>query len=74
MAISEDRKEFLSWCWRYESEDPDTQEWRDELTPEEEELVAGWDRSFNIGFKSLCWKILDHQVAVADDIDCLFDV
>lgn len=63
--ISEERYEQLRWCWGEESEDPDTQEWRDELTSEEAKLVSSWDRSFNLGVKSLCQQILYHECVCA---------
>ena len=31
--------------WERETEDEETWEWRDELTPEEAKLVEGWDKS-----------------------------
>ena len=63
--ISKERYEQLSWLWGEETSDPDTQEWRDELTAEEAELVASWDKSFNLGVKSLCQQILRHEPCVA---------
>ena len=63
--ISENRYEFLSWAWGEESDDPETQEWREELTPEEQAVVASWDKAFNDGVKSLCHQILNHECVIA---------
>jgi hypothetical protein len=40
MAIDEDRLEELQELWERETNDPDTQEWRDDLTGEEQRLVG----------------------------------
>ena len=63
--ISKERWEQLQWFWGEESSDPDTQEWRDELTSEEAALVSSWDRAFNQGVKSLCQQILHHECECA---------
>ena len=63
--ISKNRYEFLSWAWGEESNDPETQEWREELTPEEEALIASWDKAYNIGVKSLCRQILNTECSLA---------
>lgn len=63
--ISKERYELLQWLWGEESEDPDTQEWRSDLTSAEEQLVASWDKSFNLGVKSLCQQILTHEIHCA---------
>lgn len=44
MAISVDREYILSRLWRDETDDPKTQEWREDLTEEEELLVENWER------------------------------
>ncbi len=43
--IAYERKEELSQLWGAESNDPDTQEWRYDLTYEERGLVDSWDNS-----------------------------
>lgn len=63
--ITEKRLEYLQWVWGEESEDPETQDWREDLTIEEQRLVATWDRSFNLGVRSLCQQILEHEVTCA---------
>ncbi|MBD5469120.1 MAG: pentapeptide repeat-containing protein [Lachnospiraceae bacterium] len=42
--IKYERKEELSRLYEKESSDPDTQEWREDLTYEESELVKSWDK------------------------------
>lgn len=65
MEISKERYDLLTWLWGEESDDPETQEWREELTPEEARLVSGWDKAFNLGVKSLCQQILQHEIHCA---------
>ena len=57
--ISQERYDELIWLWGEESNDPDTQEWREELTEEEAALVASWDRSARIEIRKLCEFILE---------------
>lgn len=64
-TISEERYDELSWLWGEESNDPETQEWREELTEDEAKLVASWDKAFNLGVKSLCEQILQHEIHCA---------
>lgn len=59
MVISKERYDYLLWAWGEESEDPETQEWRDELTEAEEMLVSSWDRAARIEIRKLCERILD---------------
>ena len=42
--VKYERKEELSRLFEKESNDPDTQEWREDLTYEESELVESWDK------------------------------
>ena len=50
--ISEKRKEWLLWCWENEVE-PEDEEWRDELTEEEQKLVDSWDGAYASGLAKL---------------------
>ena len=50
--ISEKRRERLLWCWENEVE-PEDEEWRDELTEEEQELVDRWDSGYAEGIVKL---------------------
>ena len=53
--ISEKRKERLLWCWENEVY-PEDEEWRDELTEEEQELVDSWDAGYAGGLAKLVDK------------------
>lgn len=55
--ITEERREYLLWAWSEETNDPETEEWREELTPEEEELVKGWDKGYESGLAQLCGRM-----------------
>jgi len=35
--------------WEHETNDPETEEWRDDLTPQEAQIVAVWDDGFDHG-------------------------
>ena len=37
--MDKERKTQIDWCLDNETNDPETQEWRDELTPEEQEYI-----------------------------------
>lgn len=52
------RIEELRQLWDAESEAPETQEWRDDLTPEELDYVSGLDGSFRRGFLAMASAIL----------------
>ena len=47
--ISEARMIELADNWNAETNDPETEEWRDDLTPEEAKIIADWDQVFNVG-------------------------
>lgn len=53
MAISEERREYLRLCWSDETEDAYTEVWRDELTDEEQALVAAWDSRYFCGLETV---------------------
>lgn len=50
--------ERLFWA---ETDDPETQEWREELTDEEAELVAAWDDQVETGMARLCREIMRRE-------------
>lgn len=56
--ISEDRKNEIYDSWLAETNDPETEEWRDDLTAEEAALVDGWDEGFERGCFRLCKDIV----------------
>ena len=45
--MTKERREDLRHLWWEETNEDWTQEWRDELTPEEAALVDGWDSDFD---------------------------
>lgn len=51
--MDREHMESLMALWDSETEDPETQEWRDSLTSEEARLVESWDRSWNSGVLKL---------------------
>lgn len=51
--IFEKRKEWLLWCWENERTAED-EEWRDELTEEEQALVDSWDAGYSDAIADLC--------------------
>ena len=52
------RREEVTRLWSEETEAPETQEWREDLTPEEQDYVAGLDGSYQAGVRRLCEAIL----------------
>lgn len=57
--MTEERKDQLLWLWGEETNDPDTQEWRDDLTPEEEAKVAEWDANAERGMGEMARRTLE---------------
>ena len=49
--VSEERIAWMSWCWDNETSDPESYEWRKELSAEEAALVVSWDEEYvsNVG-------------------------
>ena len=47
--LTETRYQHLIWLWENETNDEETQEWRDELDQEEQELVDRWNNGFYDG-------------------------
>ena len=48
--ISEELRRWMDFCWDVEDgEDPESMEWRDELTEEESRLVSEWDEGYAAG-------------------------
>ena len=43
------RLERMRWCWGEETNDPETQKWREDLTEDEQRLVDSWDDGFEDG-------------------------
>ena len=55
--------ELRHYCGN-ETEDEDTQEWREEITAADEQLlIEEWDNSYNAGILKLCEEILEAERA-----------
>ena len=52
------RKAEIDWCLDHETSDPETQEWREELTAEESAYVQAQDEHYERGIAALCSAIL----------------
>ena len=52
------RREQLFHNWNTETDDPETTEWRDELTLEELEYIAQLDEGYRRGMLCMCQVIL----------------
>lgn len=46
--------------WEHETNDPETEEWRDRLTPQEAKLVAAWDDGFDFGLARMAADTIAH--------------
>ena len=58
--VSEERRALLDFWWDVEDPyDPESMEWRDELTAEEAALVASWDEAYARGIRMMSEDILD---------------
>ena len=56
------RVEELRYYWNQETEDEDTQEWREEVTDVTEQLlIKAWDDNYNAGLFKLCESILEAE-------------
>lgn len=56
--LPEERREGLYRLWSEETEAPETQEWRDDLTPAEAAYVATLDRGYRAGWSQITTAIL----------------
>lgn len=46
--------------WEHETNDPETEEWRDRLTPQEAKFVAAWDDGFDFGLARMATDTITH--------------
>lgn len=60
-AAKLERYEELDRCFWEETNDPETQEWREELTADEAAMVAQWDAQVAHGMSQLTREILDRE-------------
>lgn len=65
--LSKDRETELNELFWNESNDEETQAWRDELTIEEERLVEQWDHDIISGMSSLYKEILDNDTHIVEE-------
>ncbi len=59
--ISEARMKELADNWNEETSDPETQEWRDDLTPAETKIIDDWDQVLNVGMCRMRREIMRLQ-------------
>jgi hypothetical protein len=59
--ISEARMIELADNWNAETNDPETDEWRADLTPEEAKIIHDWDYGYAAGMHQLCQEIMALQ-------------
>lgn len=59
LDITAEREEELAWYWGNETNEANTQEWRDELTADEAAMVDQWDTRFTKAYGTLAKQILD---------------
>lgn len=57
--ISPSRYEELHDLFWNETSEEWTQEWRDDLSPEESALIRTWDKRTNEGVVKMCQRILE---------------
>jgi hypothetical protein len=57
--ITKQREDDMYSNWCEETNESWTQEWRDELTEDEQKLVDSWDRRYSTGVKKMCERILE---------------
>lgn len=52
--VTQEREAELQYCFWGETNEPETQEWREDLTKEESVLVEQWDEAVDEGLASMC--------------------
>lgn len=55
--MTRERKEYIDSCLDWETNDPESQEWRDDLTAEEQAYVDAEDERYLLGMLRLCEAI-----------------
>lgn len=56
--MDDERREYIRELFCQETNEPESQEWRDELTPEELEYVGQLDDRYESGVLAICSAIL----------------
>lgn len=54
MSVSTEREQELRELFYAETNEPETEEWRESLSPEEQKMVEKWDELFDMGLSALC--------------------
>ena len=58
MSVSAEREQELRELFYAETNEPETEEWRESLSHEEQKMVDEWDKRVAIGLIALCDDIL----------------
>lgn len=66
LDISQEREEELIWRWCEETEEPETQEWRGELTADEDAMMEQWEKQWAIDLRNLLAR---HQLIAEPEPD-----
>lgn len=61
LDVAEDREEELLSCFWNETNEPESEEWRNELTDDEAAMVEQWDEQFLSSYQKLAQDCLDLQ-------------
>ena len=59
--MDKNRIQELYDSWSAETNEPETEEWRDDLTADEAALVEQWDAAFAASYYKLCRAIVDAE-------------
>ncbi|MBP3674048.1 MAG: hypothetical protein J6J18_09500 [Oscillospiraceae bacterium] len=72
LDVTAEREEELRSCFWDETNEPDSEEWREDLTEDEAAMVEQWDESSSNGFSRLAQDILNREsdCLVAPEQDC----
>lgn len=65
--IDQKRLRELEDLYWNETEDPETWDWRDDLTTEEDELIKAWEKKTETGFLKICKDILENEKKRAEN-------
>lgn len=68
LQIGDNRIEELRGSWEHETNDPESQEWREDLTEEETALVEQWDAKAESQIHEMCADILEIERRRKGDI------
>ncbi|MBR4856330.1 MAG: hypothetical protein IKU94_06860 [Bacteroidaceae bacterium] len=59
--ITAERRDEMYSLWCNETSEPETEEWRWDLTEEEQELIVEWDNGCTSGILRMAKDILENQ-------------